>query len=849
MTELAVQSPPALPPHATRLDDRRVAGLEAALYASGVAVLSLDCFDTLLWRRVPKPTDAFALLGEELQGRGALADGISAASFARIRIAAEERARQEKYRQSGLHEVTLGEIYEQFDGGLTPLTIEQLRAAEVALERRLTIADSALAEHLSRLAAELDLRVVFVSDMYLSAQEIGHLIDRPEMGDLGRAEVISSADVGIGKGNGLWRLLPERWGVAPEAVVHVGNNPIADYSAPLQAGVRAVYWAEIPERLPSILTAEACHTGVNATVRVPSVDDGGVTTLRGRAAFAAAADDHDDQVAWETGASVLGPVMAGHAEWVHRRTAELGITRALCVMREGRLLKELIESVSPSRRNPALECELLWASRAAIARANIAQADASEMSAMFSRLRIPSVTEAARTLGIDLASLRGGADLERNAAQHAGNAQLLERFLTAVLSDPALLARIREIASGRRANFVAHLRDALGGVRGDVAYIDVGFSGANQEKLQAVIDAEGLGVRLHGLYLMADPCPPERVLRGHRIEGFVGSPGDPLPLETAELDRNRLLLELLLLSEDGSTLEIDDAGRPVSAPNIEAERQRAQRRAVHDGIRAYQRHANGYALAADAHPVLTVDGTVGRRIVERFLVEPTLEEAQTFAGWVAEDDYNSLEQSPLVPAHDRMLRRLTGPQLAEQPADRVLWPAGADALWQDPLAVAARCTLSQAGTMRVQLNRSVGASATATVPLKLGRDGVLIGTVSGEGDDLTGVTVFPALIDGLLRLDALKLSLLSRSSGWRSELWSWSAGDDPAALPMARCAWVAQDILNVDAESALVIALASPLPAGSFIQVELQGGFLPGVDVAPRITRMSAGVAVICPPA
>ncbi|MBV8220090.1 MAG: hypothetical protein JO325_16615 [Solirubrobacterales bacterium] len=426
---------------------------------------------------------------------------------------------------------------------------------------------------------------------------------------------------------------------------------------------------------------------------------------------------------------------------------------------------------------------------------------------------------------------------------------MLERFLTAVLSDPALLAVIRETATRRRANFVAHLRKALGGVRGDVAYVDVGFSGANQEKLQALIDAEGLDVRLHGLYVMADPCPPERVLRGQLIEGFLGSPGDPLPLETEALDRNRLLLELLLLSEDGSTLGIGDDGRPVSAPNIEPERQLVQRRAVHDGIRAYQRHASGYALAGDAQPILTVDGAVGRRIIERFLVEPTLEEARTFAGWVAEDDYNSLEPSPLVPVQDPVLRRLTGPQLAEQPADRVLWPAGANALWQDPLAEAARCTLSQAGTMRVQLNRSVRAPATAVVPLKLGRDGVLIGSISGEGDDLTGVTVFPVLIDGLLRLDALRLSLISRSSGWRSEIWSWSAGDDPAALPMAQCAWVAQDILNVDSESAFVITLASPLPPGSLIQVELHGGFLPGVDVAPRITQTPQGTTISCPPA
>ncbi|HUA04683.1 MAG TPA: hypothetical protein VMB27_12315 [Solirubrobacteraceae bacterium] len=832
------------------LDDVRLAELETAVRQPGTSVLSLDCFDTLLWRRVPKPADAFHLLGEELHERGALAGSISPATFATMRIVAEQLARQRKVSQTGSHEINLGDIYAEFRGDVTPLSVDELRSAELALERRITIADGPLAQTLSRLAAELDLRVVFVSDMYLSSAEIGSLIDRPEMAGLARAEVISSADLGIGKENGLWQLLPERWGVSRAEIVHVGNNPVADVAAPRTAGVRAVYWAELPERLGAIVTAEGCHTGADAKVRVPSTDDRGLTALRGRAAFAATSAGHDDTVAFHTGTSVLGPVMTGYAEWVQRRTAELGITRALCVMREGRLLKELIESVAPSHRNPELQCELLWASRAAVARARISKADASEMAAVFSRVRIPSVAEAGRTLGIDPSAVPGGAEIAREAAQHAGNRAVLERFLSAVLGSPPLLAEVRRIAARRRANFVAHLREALGGVQGDVAYVDVGFSGGNQENLQALIDAEGLGVRLHGLYLMSDPCPQDRLLRGHRIEGFLTSPGDPLPLEIVALDRNRLLLELLLISEDGSTLEIDDDGRPVFAANLEPEHQRVQRRAVHDGIRAFQRHVNGYRLAGGDELVGSVDALVGRRIIERFVVEPTPEEARTFGAWEAEDDYNSFEASPLVP-HDRdpILRRLTRAQLDEQPLQRIFWPAGASALWEDPVAASTTGPLSQAGAMRVQLHRMTGAPVAGVVPLRLGREGVAIGSWSGEAGGVCGVTVFPVLIDGLLRLDALRVTLISTSSGWRSDLWSWSAGDDPQALQMTNCTWVAQDILNMDAQAALIVPLAQPLPAGAHVQIELHGGFLPGADTCPQIQQGPAGATIAYRPA
>jgi len=829
-----------------RLDDYRLQALEALLRTPGVSVLTLDVFDTLLWRRVPKPTDVFELLGRDLEERGALAGGISPAMFSGMRIAAEVMARSEKTRKGQAPEVNLGEIYAEFESGITTLTIEELRAAEVSLERGLTVADHLLAQTLSRLAAELDLRVVFVSDMYLNGEEIKVLLDRPEMADLADVEVISSADLGLGKENGLWYVLPDRWGVRPDSIVHVGNNKSADFARPREAGVRAMHWPELPDRLGAIIDAEACHTGPSAKVRVRTPLDGGLAALRGRAAFSASARDHEDQVAWETGTSVLGPVMAGYADWVHRRTGELGIERALCIMREGRFLKEILESVAPSRRNPSLHPELLWASRAAIARANIAQGTPKELSAMFKRACVPSLAEAARTLGIEQSAVPLGGELDDNAAQRGGNADLLARFLNTVLSRPELVEQIRQTSARRRANFVAHLREALGGVTGPVAYVDVGFSGSNQESLQKLIDAEGLGVRLHGLYLMSDPCPPDRLLRGHRVEGFLTSPGDPALHEVIELDRNRLLIELLLLSEDGSTLEIDDNGRPVFAPHVEPERQRAQRRTVHDGIRAYQRHVNAYLLTSeDEADVATVDGEVGRRIIERFVVEPTLEEAHTFGPWEAEDDFNSLEMAPLVPGpRDGLLRRLTRKQLADQPLNRAFWPAAASTLWEDPVATKITGPLSQAGAIRVQLQRVNGALTGALIPLRLGRDGVSVATWTGAVDGLCGVTMFPVTIDGLLRLDSVTVAQISQVAGWRSVLWSWSAGDDPGALPMRNCSWVAQDILNVDSESALIVPLQTPLSKEDVVQIEFHGGFLPGIDTTPRVVHVGGGPTI-----
>ena len=59
----------------------------------GTELLSLDVFDTLLWRRVAKPTDVFEILGQRLAEDGFLAAGCTPALFAQLRIRAETLAR------------------------------------------------------------------------------------------------------------------------------------------------------------------------------------------------------------------------------------------------------------------------------------------------------------------------------------------------------------------------------------------------------------------------------------------------------------------------------------------------------------------------------------------------------------------------------------------------------------------------------------------------------------------------------------------------------------------------------------------------------------------------------------
>src|SRR5205807_4973867 len=84
--ELRTSAPPS--------GDERLLPAFEALADPDVLTVSVDVFDTLLWRRVAEPVDAFVLLGEQLAGELALADDVTPAVFAKLRAAAENRARE-----------------------------------------------------------------------------------------------------------------------------------------------------------------------------------------------------------------------------------------------------------------------------------------------------------------------------------------------------------------------------------------------------------------------------------------------------------------------------------------------------------------------------------------------------------------------------------------------------------------------------------------------------------------------------------------------------------------------------------------------------------------------------------
>src|SRR5947199_19745 len=107
-----------------------------------VRTLSLDVFDTMLWRRVPEPVDAFPLVGLRLEEQGRLRADLAPQEFAMLRRAAEARARAKRDAAGGGAEVTLGDIYAELPPSAVPdLTPAELARIEIEVEKELLAPD------------------------------------------------------------------------------------------------------------------------------------------------------------------------------------------------------------------------------------------------------------------------------------------------------------------------------------------------------------------------------------------------------------------------------------------------------------------------------------------------------------------------------------------------------------------------------------------------------------------------------------------------------------------------------------------------------------------------------------
>lgn len=500
-------------------------------------VISFDIFDTLLMRTVLDPTDVFEIVEKRAERHG-----MHLPDFKFERLGAEYRILSSGRRHS------LPEIYEDVRQRLDLLPEEAawLKACEWQVEQEVIRPRENVCAWMKRVKAA-GKRVVLVSDMYLSTEEIQFLLKKWNLTEYDA--IYLSGEYGSGKPEALFdHMKKEQQG---ERYLHIGDHPVSDGTSANAHGMDAFLIPSAKTMFASVRGNESLRFAENLQARC----------ILGRAISRLC----NDPFTWQADGTLhvsdaetyayafLGPLFASFFSWLVDDVRRERYDAVLFASRDGFFLQKLYEWYR--KKHPELpRSQYLYVSRMACITASFE-------------------TEA---------DVRNSASFIQRAGAALGPLMGAEDGLLSV-------AHAVEVSKTLRENFVRYLHGIGLHPEGHYAFFDLLSSGTSQSILQKIFFRD-----LTGIYLARDFSPRSSYLDPHlRIhhfsEKFFGA-------KDAELDfeqNHDLEYEFFCSAPEGSVYHFDAEGKPVFLPDRRRAEDWVVAEAFQRGISSFCREALG----------------------------------------------------------------------------------------------------------------------------------------------------------------------------------------------------------------------------------------------------------------
>jgi predicted HAD superfamily hydrolase len=302
----------------------------ASLLAKAQAV-SFDVFDTLTARIVYHPIDVYQFLAAHptFQALKLPADR----NVAEYRADAEQRAYAWMRNRMGNPNSNLREIYQVFCQriGIDPELSEALALAEEDIELELAQANEE-GQVLFNDVVRSGKPMLILSDTYHRPEFIGKLLAhcgyrvKPE-------QIYSSSQRRMAKYEGkLYALALKEHDIAPETLLHIGDNGHADQLVPARIGI-VTFWHPFRAHSDTLPDYHQESGGLHSQVKS--------LTERVRMPRRQPYDFW-----FQLGYRVTGPLLTGFSLWLKERFAEHKVDRGYFLLRDGLLLHRIYEIVA-----------------------------------------------------------------------------------------------------------------------------------------------------------------------------------------------------------------------------------------------------------------------------------------------------------------------------------------------------------------------------------------------------------------------------------------------------------------------------------------------------------------------
>ncbi|HEV2568562.1 hydrolase [Sphingomonas sp.] len=572
---------------------------------AGTRWLSLDCFDTLVWRDTATPADVFADL--EFAG-GAMEP--------RRRAEGAARHNAKLFRDS--FEVSIEEIHGRLrPGGDVAASV----AAELSAEARHCYGFEPV-KTLIRNAKARGLQVMIVSDTYLNEDQLRTLIGQAAGPDIADAidRIFPSSAYGMNKADGLFEPVLEALGRAPAEIVHVGDNYVADQVAPSELGINTVHLVQFDEQAKTRLRLEAA---VGALIH----PDARVTSPTFQPHRPLLSLRNEDDAAFALGHDVLGPLLRSFSSWLRDEreavAAETGRkTHLLFLLRDGFLPAEIFEAI---HAEPTQRVEI---SRQTASRASLIDEDAIRARLLHDGKR-NTVEVLARQFHFKQGELARLGKLDVSAND--------PKFVEQVLK-PDTIGTIVHRSARFADRLIAHLKRA-GVAEGDAVILaDLGYHGSVQDKVSALLE-QRMKLKVAGRYLLLREEQPT----GLDKKGLIDARHYDFRTIDALCDPIAVVEQLCTVAQ-GSVVDYKWDGSPVRQAAGIKSNQSATRDRVQAGALAFARSCAELNLPGSSDAWRRTAG----QTLARLLFMPTAEEVDVLRCFEHDVNLGTEALMPLV---------------------------------------------------------------------------------------------------------------------------------------------------------------------------------------------------------
>jgi len=586
----------------------------------GVKVLSLDCFDTLLWRDCHAPTDLFAAL-----------PGVSVGQ----RMVGEQMARKAEATLRQRTEVSIDAIYEQTMPNADGVSRAKAIDAEIAAEARSCFAFAPTVS-LMRKARANGIKVIIVSDTYLSARQLRELIEQAAGEEVAALidRVFVSSENGLSKSQGLMQKVLTAMKTGAQEVLHIGDNYSADFEASRALGMPALHLVQFSDAASQRLRFErACQQLVGATG-----DD--VRGLMPHRSVLALEEPRATGRAAALGVTVLGPVFYAFDQWLRKEAESLkrergGQVHWLFMLRDGHLPYVVHQAGGEADSTALVEISRFVSIAASLttkeAYIRHYSTEIGRKPSTLARQMLFTEDEITRIVGVD----KTDAQMIEGSYRLADELKLGGRQKT-----------IRRRARERADRLIAHVKARVNPQAGDtLMLVDLGYNGSAQTHVDGLL-ADAFNCHVAGRYLIFR----ELTATGLDKKGLIDERHYDLELVEA-LCGNVAVIEQLATCELGSVRDFTDDGEPIREETNVKGGQSVVRDRVQAGVVRYAKSAQaGSAIRQhNAHQSRALqDGALGALL--RFMFLPQASELEVLKAF--EHDVN-MGSERMVPLFDQ----------------------------------------------------------------------------------------------------------------------------------------------------------------------------------------------------